>query len=66
LKKKVWGIKVGECWRKLYNKEIMQLFGSSNVPPIFRIRQLNWIGHVDRMVSKSKVSQVFNNNPQRI
>jgi hypothetical protein len=26
--------------------------------------QLNWIGHVSRMDSKRKASQVFNNNPQ--
>jgi len=29
-----------------------------------RIRRLKWIGHVNRMDSKRKVSQVFNNNPQ--
>ena len=30
-----------------------------------RIIRLNWIGHVNRMDSKRKGSQVFNNNPQR-
>ena len=25
---------------------------------------MNWIGHVNRMDSKRKVSQVFNSNPQ--
>jgi hypothetical protein len=59
------GIKVGECWRKQCSKEIMQLFGDSDVPSIFRKRQWNWIGHVDRMVNTRKLSQIFNNNPQR-
>ena len=29
-----------------------------------RISRLNWIGHVNRMDIKRKVSQVFHNNPQ--
>ena len=29
-----------------------------------RISQLNWIGHVNKMDSKRKVSQVFNSNPR--
>jgi len=29
-----------------------------------RISQLNWIGHVNRMNSKRKVSQMFKNNLQ--
>jgi hypothetical protein len=30
----------------------------------FRISLLNWIGHVNAMNTKRKVSQVFNNNRQ--
>ena len=33
---------------------------------IVRISRLNWIGHVNGMDSKIKVTQVFNNNPQGI
>ena len=32
--------------------------------PFVRIWRLKWIGHVNRMGSKRKVSKVFNNNPQ--
>ena len=32
----------------------------------FLLSRLNWIGHVNRMDSKRQVSQLFNNNPQRI
>ena len=58
------GIKVNKNWRKRYNKELLQLFGDLDIPPFVRRSRLNWIGHVNRMDSKRKVSQVFNNNPQ--
>jgi len=58
------GIKVDEDWRKRYNTELMQLCGDSDILAFVRISRLNWIGHVNRMDSKRKVSQVFNNNLQ--
>ena len=45
-------------------KELMQLFGDVGIFSFLRISQLNWIGHVNRMDSKRKVSQVFKNNLQ--
>jgi hypothetical protein len=42
----------------------MQLFGDLDILSFVRVGRLNWIGHVNRMDSKRKVSQVFNNNPQ--
>jgi hypothetical protein len=39
----------------------MPLFGNLDILSIVRISRLNWIGHVNRMDSKS---QVLNNNPQ--
>jgi len=50
------GIKVNESWRKRYDKELMQLFGDLDMLSFVRIRQLNWIGHVNRMDRKRKVS----------
>jgi len=44
----------------------MQLLGKSDVLSFVRIRQLNWIGHVNRMGCKRKASQVFDYNPQGI
>ena len=58
------GIKVNENWRKQCNKELMQLFGDQDVLSFVRISKFNWIGHVNRMDSKRKVSQVFNNIPE--
>jgi len=59
------GIKVIENWRKRYNKEIMQLFGDSDILSLVRKSRLDWIRHVSRKGSKRKVSQVVENNPQR-
>ena len=42
----------------------MQLFGDLHILSFVRVSRLNWIGHVNRMDSERKVSQVFNNNPQ--
>jgi hypothetical protein len=44
----------------------MQTFGNLDIPSVVRIHQLNWIGDVNRMNSKRKISDVFNNNPQGI
>ena len=42
----------------------MQLFGDLDIFSFVRISLLTWISHVNRMDSKRKVSQVFNNNSQ--
>jgi len=47
-----------------YDKELMQLFIDVGIFSFLRISLLNWIGHVNRMDSKRKVSQVFKNNLQ--
>ena len=49
---------------KVYNKQSMQLFGDLDILSFVRISQLNWIGDLNRMESKRKVSPVLNNNPQ--
>ena len=42
----------------------MQLFGDLDVLSFVRISLLNWIGAVNVMDSKRKVSQIFNSNVQ--
>jgi len=56
------GIKIDEIWRKRHNKELM--FGALDVLSFSRISRVNWIVQVNRIDSKRKVNQVFNNNPQ--
>jgi len=46
---------------KAYNKEFMQLFGDLDILSFGRISRLNRIGHVNRMASKRKLIQVFDN-----
>jgi hypothetical protein len=60
------GIKVNENWRKRNNKELMQLFGDLNLDILSFVRKsrLNWIGHINRMDSKIKVTQILNSNAQ--
>jgi hypothetical protein len=55
-------VTANENWREQCNKELLQLFGDLDILPYARIIWLNWIGHVNRMYSKRKVSQSFNNN----
>jgi hypothetical protein len=57
------GMKANENWRLRYNEGSMQLLGDLYMLSFVRISQLNWIGQVNRMDVKSKVSQVFKNNP---
>jgi len=45
-------------------KELMQLFGDLGILSCVRVSRLKWIGHVNRMDSKRKVSQILDNNPQ--
>jgi hypothetical protein len=56
-------MKANENWRKRYNEGSMQLFGDLDILSFVKISQLNWIGQVNRMDVKRKVSQVFKNNP---
>ena len=56
-------IKMNENWRKRYDKELMVRFGDGlDILSFVGMGRMDWIGHVNRVDSKSKVSQVFNNN----
>jgi hypothetical protein len=58
------GKRVNEYWIKRYIKELTKLFGDPDMLSFASISRLNWIGHVNGMDSKRKVSNVHNNNPQ--
>jgi len=42
----------------------VQLFGDFDIISFVRISRLYWIGDLNRMKRKRKVSPVLNNNPQ--
>jgi hypothetical protein len=48
------GIKVNGNWIKLYNEELIQLFGVLDTLSFVIINCLIWIGHVNRNDSKKK------------
>ena len=57
------GITVDKIWRQRHNQQLTQLFGDLDILSFVRIIWLNWISQANRMDSKGKVSQVFDNNP---
>ena len=63
LRKMFGGIHLNGNWKKRYNKELIQLLGDLDILSFVRISWLIWIGPVNRMDSKRKVSQVININP---
>ena len=56
---------MNENWRKRYNEELMELLGDLGTLSFVRISRLNWIGHINRMDTERKASQVFDSNPLR-
>ena len=42
----------------------MQLCGDVDIRSFVRISWLNWICHFNRIDSKRKVRQIYNNNPE--
>jgi hypothetical protein len=36
-------------WRKLYNKELNDLYSSPNIVRVIKSRRMRWAGHVARM-----------------
>jgi hypothetical protein len=61
LRKILGTIKINNCWRRLHNNELMQLYGDLDTVSFIIINRLRCIGHVNRMVY-----QVFANQPQRV
>jgi len=55
---------VNANWRNRYNKELIRLFVDLDILTFVRTSRLNRICHLNRMSSKRKVGEVFNNNPQ--
>jgi hypothetical protein len=36
-------------WRKLHNREFLNLYSASNIIRVIRTRRMRWVGHVVRM-----------------
>ena len=58
-----WGIKVNANGESDIIKNYSSCFRDLDILSFVRVSRLEWIGHVNRIYSKKKVSQVLNNNP---
>jgi hypothetical protein len=44
---------VTECWRKLHNEELHNLYSSTNIVRMIKLRRMRWAGHVARVGGRS-------------
>jgi hypothetical protein len=51
-------------WRKLYNKELHNLYSSTSIIRIIKSRRMRWEGHVARMGEKRKVYRLLVGKPE--
>jgi hypothetical protein len=55
--RRVFGPKRDEVtgeWRKLHNEELRDLYSSSSIIRMIKLRRMRWAGHVARMREKSR------------
>ena len=52
-------------WRKLYNKELNDLYSLPNIVRVVKSRRMRWAGHVTRMGEDRVVHRVFVGKPER-
>jgi hypothetical protein len=46
-------------WRKLYNKELRNLYSSPSIIRIIKLRRMRWAGYVARMVEKRNAYSII-------
>jgi hypothetical protein len=66
VQRRIFGQKRDEVtgeWRKLYNKELHDLYSSPSIIRIVQSRRMRWAGHVARMREKTKVYRLLVGNP---
>jgi hypothetical protein len=51
-------------WRKLQNKEFHNLYFSSSIIRMMKLRRMRWMGHVARMGEKRKVYRLLVRKPE--
>jgi hypothetical protein len=51
-------------WRKLHNKELHDLYSSSNIIRIIKSRRMRWAGHVARMGEKRNAYRLLVGKPE--
>jgi hypothetical protein len=51
-------------WRKLHNEELHDLYSSSSIIRIIKLRRMRWAGHVARMGEKRNVYSLLVGKPE--
>jgi hypothetical protein len=51
-------------WRKLHNKELLDLYSSPSIIRIIKSRRMRWAGNVARMVEKRNASRLLVGKPE--
>jgi hypothetical protein len=63
--RRIFGPKIAEVtgeWRKLNNEELNDLYSSSNIVWLIKLRSMRWAGYVARMGEKRGVYSVLVGN----
>ena len=55
---------VTEEWRKLHNEELNDLYCSTNIVQVIKLRRMRWAGHVARMEEGRGVHRVLVGKPE--
>jgi transcription termination factor 2 len=53
------------CWRKLHNEELHNLYSSSNIIRMIMSGRMRWAGHVARMEEKRNAYRILVGKPER-
>jgi hypothetical protein len=46
-------------WRKLHNEDLNNLYSSSNIVQVIKLRRMEWVGHVARMSERGGLCVVL-------
>jgi hypothetical protein len=55
--------KVAEGWRRAHNEELHNLYGSSNIIRVIKLRRMGWAGHVTRRGEMRKTYNILLGKP---
>jgi len=51
-------------WRRLHNEELNDLYSSTNIVRVIKLRRMRWAGHVARINEDRGVYKVFVGKPE--
>jgi hypothetical protein len=66
--RRIFGPKTGEVtgqWRKLHNKELHDLYCSTNIIQVIKARRMRWVGHVARIGERIGAYRILVGKPKK-